>query len=164
MTPKKLTQHQDTTLLFSGSLNDVKENLNPSIGQYRPITADTLRDAAESFERLYKNESMDIFSDSKFEEPANKRKLLVEIENLADAMLNDGLHPKTGQIIDMDTWFKTAEDLGKYVSKDYGTGAGNIITRQVVTRMIEKLEVEDTVYKKKKKKMSVRTNEEIILQ
>ena len=53
MTPKNLTKHQDTTLLFSGNLNDVKENLNPSIGQYRPISADTLRDAAASFERLY---------------------------------------------------------------------------------------------------------------
>ena len=163
MTPKNLTQHQDTTLLFSGSLNDVKENLNPSIGQYRPISADTLRDAAASFERLYRNENMDIFSDGKFEEPTNKRKLLVAIENLADAMINDGLHPKTGQVIDMDTWFKTAEQLGNHVAKDYGTGAGNIITRQVVTRMVEKLEVEDTVYQIFTKKMSVRTNEEIIL-
>lgn len=144
-------------------LSTAKANINPTLDQYKPISDEQLEDAARSWETLYKNQNMSALDSGKLSDSAEKRKLLANIENMADTMINGGINPVNGECIDMETWFRDLEELRDYIAKDYGTGAGNIVTRQVVTRMIEKLDVESTIYQYFTKTMSVRTNEEIIL-
>ena len=168
MLPKNLITHENDANIFDKGIaiadfKEIKDKLNPSIDQYKVFDEATLKDAAQSWENLFRTDNMDFAKTKKLADAQTRRKLIVEIENLADCLINDGLHPKTGEIIDMDTWFRTAEELKQTITKDYGTGAGNIVTRQVVTRVLEKLETEDTIYQIFTKKMSVRTNEEIIL-
>lgn len=140
-----------------------KSNMNPTLDQYRPISDEQLDDAARSWESLYKNQNMTALDSGKLNDAAEKRKLIANIENMADTMINNGINPVNGECVDMETWFRDLEELRDMIAKDYGMGAGNIVTRQVVTRMIEKLDIEGTIYQYFTRQMSVRTNEEIIL-
>ena len=62
----------------------------------------------------------------------------------------------------MDTWFKTAEQFRKPYSKTMVLVLETSSQDKWLQEWL-KLEVEDTVYQIFTKKMSVRTNEEIIL-
>ena len=157
------TTHDGMFMNPNSPLNTPKQNVNPTLDQYKPISDEQLEDAARSWETLYRNQNMSAFDSGKMNDVAEKRKLLANIENMADTMLNGGVNPVNGECVDMETWFRDLEELRGIVTKDYGMGAGNIVTRQVVTRMIEKLDVEGTIYQYFTKKMTVRTNEEIIL-
>lgn len=156
--------HPTNDALFNKApLSNIKENLNPTIDQYRVLSESTLNDAARSWERLYHTDNMGVFESGRLADVTEKRKLIVNIENMAEAMLSNGIHPASGECVDMESWFRDLEELKASVVKDYGMGAGNIVVRQVVTRTIEKLDVEGTIYQLFTKKLAVRTNEQIIL-
>lgn len=161
--------HVESTQLFGNFNNDLKtnkDNINPTNDYFMPLSDSVLTDAAVSWEKLYKNSNMSDFKAKKgFEslKSEDKKNLIAFIDTLAEAFLRDGLNIKTGERLEMTDWFRELENLNQHMMRDYGTGASSIVTRQVVTRMIEKLEVEDTVYQIFTKKMTVRTNEEIIL-
>lgn len=138
--------------------------LNPTLDNYMPMSENELTDAAKSFERVFKveNAGKAITANREFANPSFRRRLVSDIENLAHVIVNDGLDPVTGEYMTMKDLQDNLSELAGSM-KDFGTGAGSIITRQVVTRSIEKLPEEGTIHQYFTKKLAVRTNEEIIL-
>lgn len=138
--------------------------LNPTLDNYMPMTESQLADGARSFERVFKveNSGKAITARREFQNPSFRRRLVADIENLSEILINDGLDPVTGDYVSIKELQDNMRDLVETV-KDFGTGAGSVITRQVMTRAIEKLPEEGTIHRYFTKKMSVRTNEEIIL-
>lgn len=158
-----IINHQESTGLFKQGLNATKDKINPTLENFLPLSDNMLEEAAASWETLYKTNDMSAFNTKGLADANGKRELIACVENLAESFVRDGFDLETGEIIDMKTWFDKLNDLNEHMVRDYGTGAASVVVRQVVTRMTEKLEVEDTVYQIFTKKMSVRTNEEIIL-
>ena len=138
--------------------------LNPTLDNYMPISETQLTDGARSFERVFKveNAGRAITANREFQNPSFRRRLVSDIESLSEVLINDGLDPVTGDYMSMKDLQSNMAALAETV-KDFGTGAGSIITRQVITRSIEKLPEEGTIHQYFTKKLAVRTNEEIIL-
>ena len=159
------TQVNDMNGKTNKEIEDSRLALNPTYNDYRPLTLNQLNDASNSFEKVFRTENAgkSITANRKFNDASFRRKLVGDIETLSEVIINDGLDPVTGDIISMKDLQDNMAELSAIVTKDFGTGAGSIITRQVVTRAIEKLPMEGTIHQYFTKKLTVRTNEEIIL-
>lgn len=165
---KNLNTHPHMANDFNGGAQNKelkdRESINPTANNYMPIEDHQLADGARSFERVFNTESAgrSLADDRKMSNPAFRRQLVSDIENLSEVIVGDGLDPVTGQYMTMKDLQDNMGELANSI-QDYGTGAGSIITRQVVTRSVEKLPVESTIHQFFTKKLKVRTNEEIIL-
>lgn len=66
------TTHDGMFINPNSPLNIPKQNINPTIDQYRPISDEELEDAAKSWETLYRNQNMSAFDSGKFNDIAEK--------------------------------------------------------------------------------------------
>lgn len=141
-----------------------REFYNPTKDNFSIIISDKeFAGAINSFNATAELTGFDEQVTDELKDDKNRNKLIAEIENLADTFANNGIEPKTGIRMSMTDAFNKMSALKDYVSKDYGPTAANIIVRQIVTRTIEKIPEEGTVYQFFTKKINVKTNEEIML-
>ena len=111
--------------------------LNPTLDNYMPISETQLTDGARSFERVFKveNAGRAITSNREFQNPSFRRRLVSDIESLSEVLINDGLDPVTGDYMSMKDLQENMAALAETV-KDFGTGAGSIITKYRATYFI----------------------------
>lgn len=140
-----------------------REFYNPTKDFSKPMTDEEFAGAINSFNNTTEISALDTKMSETLKDDKKRKNLIAEIENIADTFVNAGIEPKTGIKMSMPDVYNKMENLRDYIAKDYGPTAANVIVRQIVTRTIEKIPEEGTVYQFFTKKLNVKTNEEIIL-